>query len=121
MSFDVQPARNRQSGQADQILPEASTPDDGLNQARMPAVTWRWIDVIVCGARYVAPPSTERTIWTAVSLLLVPTNTTWPLGWIIAWGLYPSAAFTVPCAALQVSPPSVDVLPMSWRFVLCCA
>src|SRR6266702_696550 len=109
MSFELQPARNRQSYQLTYTLPAASTSADGTSSPRrFPAGACCWSEAIVNGPLNVAPPSWDVKDSAAEIGFVSATTTTSPLG--CGTALLPiTLADGTPATGVQVNPPSTEV------------
>lgn len=111
MSFAEQLVRNLQSAHITYTFPDASICAAGSGNARMlPPTACSLIVATVTGAVHVVPPSVDSNArmldrnWSPSGTITVPFGCTSGLPPV------PNAPFVVPCFALHVLPPSVDVL-----------
>src|SRR5215813_6527745 len=110
ISFAEQLVRNRQSGQTTYIFPFASVAAEGNPAARIsPASAWLMYSPTFTAAFHVLPPSIEMKACTNPLKARIGTITR-PFGFTSGNPPIPKSLPLVATAALQVTPPSVDVL-----------
>src|SRR5690242_5302169 len=108
MSFDVQPVRKRQSCQTTYTVPWPSTSADGSAEVRrLPATGCSLTFATWTTSSQLMPPLTERNDWIPAPAYGTITS---PFGWTTGWPPRPVGESVGWVGALQVSPPSVEVL-----------
>src|SRR5450755_565936 len=110
---DVQPASNRQSAHVTYTLPCASISAEGkAGPRRSPVGGWYRVSETITDLFQLAPPFVDMNDLTKYEVSEKPSKgtITVPFGWTTGWPPSPRTLSAVACRALQVSPPSVDVL-----------